>query len=106
MTGEAHWLTLAWLAVVGVGALALFFVFFFRLDRRFLSLFRQTKCPVAGIEVRQLVVKDSRTGEFTGVQSCSKFADPNAIACERACLKSDSEKTAREAVVRVPAPGR
>ena len=102
MTGEAHWMTLAWLAAAGLGVLVLLF-FMFRLDRRFRNVFRRGPCPESGAEVCRTMVQDVRTGELTGVQSCSAFKVPTAVTCERFCVNAIRSDLTSETPA--PAPG-
>jgi hypothetical protein len=100
MTGEAHWMTLAWLGATALGVLVIFF-FMFRLDRRFRSIFRRWRCPVSETVVSGTMVQDTRTGEWTGVQSCSAFTPDTAICCERRCVANSNRP---ERVHETPAP--
>jgi len=86
MTGEAHWITLILFALV-TGGVALLFLFKSRLEHRFRNRFRRRRCPESRRVTEQTVVEDTRTGELTGVISCSEFANPTAVTCDRACVK-------------------
>jgi hypothetical protein len=85
MNGEAHWLTLLLLAGIAIGVLALFY-FAARLSHRFRLARRQFECPVRKEHVEAGLIRDEKTGEFTSVQSCSHFADPAAVTCEKRCV--------------------
>lgn len=93
MTGEAHWITLILLALITAGVLLLF-LFKSRLERRFHNILRRNRCPDSGKVIEQSVVQDARTGELTGVVSCSEFANPTAVTCDRACIRSPQPKMA------------
>lgn|SRR5215471_18229607 len=86
MTGEAHWITLVLFALVTAGVVLLF-SFKSRLEHRFRNRLRRSRCPESRRMTEQTVVADTRTGELTGVISCSEFANPTAVTCDRACVK-------------------
>jgi len=100
MTGEAHWITLILFAVV-TGGVTLLFVFKSRLEHRFRNRFRRARCPESRHMTEQTVVEDARTGELTGVTSCSEFATPTAVSCDRACIKSSH---AHVVSTKIPSP--
>jgi hypothetical protein len=45
------------------------------------------RCPVRHETVSCRLVKDVRIGQFRDVASCSAFAEPEKVTCERACLR-------------------
>jgi len=87
MTGEAHWLTLFWLALGAIGVVALFY-FAARLNRRFRLTRRKFECPVVHEQVETTVIRDEKTGQLTSVQSCSHFKKPGEVTCEQNCLRT------------------
>ena len=84
MTGQVHWLPLAILI-----AAALPILYLWIRDRR-----EQRKYKVEQTHVRcrardnqlvdSMVVRDAKTGEPVGIQTCS--AQPEGVRCDRACL--------------------
>jgi hypothetical protein len=44
-------------------------------------------CPLDHEEVECRIVQDVRTGRWTHVRSCSSFADPTAVSCDRECVR-------------------
>jgi hypothetical protein len=79
--------------LIAAGILLLFF-FKFRLDQRFRNIVRRVRCPASWRRTEQTVVRDARTGELTGVVSCSEFANPTGVTCDQACLKSPQPSAA------------
>lgn len=86
MTGEAHWLTfmplilgglwLAWLRNREANE-----------ERRYVLEQRQFRCPRHWRSVVDAtVVRDAQSDEAIGVRSCSAFADPESVTCDRACV--------------------
>jgi len=87
MTGEAHWLTLLWLALGGIGVVGLFY-FAARLNRRFRATRRKFECPVHHEQVDATIIRDEKTGQLTSVQSCSHFVKPGEVTCAHGCLRT------------------
>jgi len=87
MTGEAHWLTLFWLALGAIGVVALFYSAT-RLNRRFRLMRRKFECPVVHEQVETTVIRDEKTGQLTSVQSCSHFKKPGEVTCGQNCLRT------------------
>ena len=87
MTGEAHWLTLLWLALGAMGLVGLFYSGA-RLSRRFRLTRRKFECPVHHEQVDASVIRDEKTGQLTSVQSCSHFKKPGEVTCEQNCLRT------------------
>ena len=44
-------------------------------------------CPLSGETVGLRVVQDVRTGRWTRLRSCSSFAEPTAVTCDRECVR-------------------
>jgi len=89
MTGEAHWLTLLWLALGAMGVVGLFYSAA-RLSRRFRLTRRKFECPVHHEQVDASVIRDEKTGQLTSVQSCSHFVKPGEVTCQQGCLRTTS----------------
>jgi len=89
MTGEAHWLTLLWLALGAMGLVGLFYSGA-RLSRRFRLTRRKFECPVHHEQVDTSVIRDEKTGQLTSVQSCSHFVKPGEVTCQQGCLRTTS----------------
>ncbi len=85
MTGEAHWLSLGMLLGGGL-LIAAYALVTWLSDRRFRAERHHFVCPVVRREVDALLVRDLRHDVFTGVTSCSAFANPKEIRCETKCL--------------------
>lgn len=85
MTGEANWIPIAMVLVGGLAILAfaasssLWFRYLRREQRRLV-------CPASGKPVLCEVVKDTRTGEWTGVLRCSAHRNPDDVRCSMKCL--------------------
>ena len=84
MTGQAHWVTLAILILA-----ALPVVFLWARDRRasrkYIVEQRKVRCRARGNELVQCtLVRDAKTGEPIGVQSCT--LQPGVVSCEKSCL--------------------
>ncbi len=87
MTGQAHWLTLAFL--FGGGAIVL--LLGWAASRQASAgphahfVTRVLICPGTGKPVEVTFVRDDRTGEYTRVARCSRFPDPERVRCEEVC---------------------
>ena len=84
MNGDAHWLIGFLFAAGGLAALVLY-------RRRgagtaHLSASRRTlECPKHKEQVDVLLVRDLRTGYWTGARSCSLYGD-EPLTCSRSCV--------------------
>ena len=45
-------------------------------------------CPRLDRPVDCTIVQDVRTGQWTGVESCSAFDPPSAVACDQDCARA------------------
>ncbi len=84
MTGQVHWLPLAF---VLIGALP-FIYFSFRSrreDRAVIAEQSSVRCRQRGNQlVNCTVVRDAATGEPMGIRSCSAIS--GVVSCNKACL--------------------
>ena len=85
MTGQAHWITFIPLFLGGL-LIAWLVLREARAARRYWLERRRLNCPTLHRRVAATVVRDARSGEAIGVQSCSAFADPETVTCDKACV--------------------
>lgn len=85
MTGQAHWLVLLPLlaSFVVIGLLAWRDAVQKRKLREEVRTFR---CPTLLRRVTATLVRDAKSGEVVGVSRCGEFADPEKVACPKACV--------------------
>jgi hypothetical protein len=85
MTGEAHWLPIAFVAL-SVLPIALLWVRDRREERKYEVEQRCVRCRTRGNQLaRCSLVRDARSHEPIGVRSCS--LQPGAVACGKPCLR-------------------
>lgn len=95
MTGEAHWFPVA--LVFGGAVLILIAGFLLsRVGRELKSEARLLDCPLAGGTFQGVIVRNTRSGEVTGVEACSAFQEPSKLACHGECV-AELNRTEREA---------
>lgn len=90
MTGEAHWLTLALIFASGV-FVALLSYYVNRIGRRYITHRRNFVCPVSDETVEGKLIRDEKTRKWTGIVSCSAFANPASITCDRVCVTAGGQ---------------
>lgn len=84
MTGQAHWLPLATVIFVAL-AIVYLWIRNRREQRKYIVERSHVRCRARGNQlVECTVVRDARSGEPIGVQTCS--AQPGGIHCDKACL--------------------
>jgi hypothetical protein len=81
----ASWITFAFLAAGGAGLFGLL-VGNWWAERRYREIKTHFICPVHKKDVEVAMVRDRRTGDYTGVRSCSAFANPENVTCNMACV--------------------
>ena len=84
MTGQVHWLPLAILIVAAIPIVYLWFRSR-REDRKYVVEHTHVRCRARDNQlVDCTVVRDARSGEPIGIQTCS--AQPGGVRCDKACL--------------------
>lgn len=97
MTGQAHWLTL--LLFLGfAGAIAAYVLGTGRLLGRFRPVQRGFLCPRTGDMAQGTMVRDSHTGQWTGVIQCN--ARVPGQPCTLGCVTAENAAAARKRLER------
>jgi hypothetical protein len=85
MTGQAHWLVIVPLLIVGAGIGWVWWR-----DRvarfRYRHEVRRVRCPVHGKKVTLELVRDKATDQVLGVARCNAFWNEEMVACSKDCL--------------------
>lgn len=85
MTGQAHWID--FIPVLLIALMLGIFALRDAADRRKYRVeARRFLCPKTRREVDLVLMRDPGTGAAIGVRSCSAFADPDTVACDKPCL--------------------
>ena len=85
MTGQAHWLVIVPLLLVG--AVIGWVWFRERTARlRYVHEVRRFKCPVLGRKVTAELVRVKATNEVVGVAHCDAFPNGEAVSCPKECV--------------------
>jgi hypothetical protein len=97
MTGQAHWLTLAFIAG---GAAALLLMLWLegrasRAGRGKHYLSRTIECPKKHLMVDATFIQDNKTGAVDDVVRCTAFDDPERVTCRKYCGDELNELTPR-----------
>jgi hypothetical protein len=112
MTGQAHWITFIPLILGGLGIAWILF-WEAKAARAYSLERRRFRCPKGPVEVDATLVREVRSGQAIGVRSCSAFANPEMVACDRACVAGFKSRPAppqpevrqeRITLARLPAP--
>ena len=86
MTGQAHWLPLLLVVLAGIAAGWLLVADVLAAQRRKIVL-KRVLCPACHRAAVAEVLADAKTGEITGVRSCTAIAGrPFEAVCPRGCL--------------------
>jgi len=87
MTGQAHWLTFAFIAG---GAVALLLMLWLagrasKAGRGKHYLSRTIECPKKHVRVDATFIQDNQTGKISDVVRCTAFDDPEKVTCAGQC---------------------
>jgi hypothetical protein len=86
MTGQAHWLTLAFVFLAALPVVYLWIVGR-RADRNYLVDRCNVRCRAKGNHLVQCtLVRDAKTREPIGIRGCSADASDGPLGCGKTCL--------------------
>ena len=86
MTGQAHWMLLLPLILTAVGLGLMWWRDAYQ-NGKVHGEVRSFRCPVLLRRVTATLVREVATKEVLGVSRCGVFADPERVACQRACVE-------------------
>jgi hypothetical protein len=86
MNGQAHW-AIGLVLFLGAATVLLLPTLLAWFQGSFRRVERRVACPETGGGEDTLLVRNERTGHYTGVARCSKFEDPTEVRCDHACLQ-------------------